>query len=88
MERHDPPDVVQREIDWRFQGGTPHDVEITRGVAWAHQFYPHAPLVAIVNRHEPTYAAYFHSRDDVEQFIRQLRKAMARAWPDPASREP
>jgi hypothetical protein len=52
-------------------------------VQWAHQFYPHPPLVAIINRHEPTYAAYFHSCDEMEQFIRELREAMALAWSGP-----
>ena len=81
MQWLDPPDAVQREIEWRLQGGTPHDVEVTRGAPWAHAFYAHAPLVAIVNRQDRAYAAYFRSREEVEGLIGKLRDAMARAWP-------
>lgn len=81
MPRSDPPDAVEREMIWRFQGGTPHDVEVARSVTWDQQIYPHPSLVAVVNLQDRAYATYFRSREEVERFIRKLHEAVEQAWP-------
>jgi hypothetical protein len=88
VEEAQPPDAVAGEIAWRLQGGTPHDIEVARGVQWAHEYYLHPPLVAIVNRQDRTHATYFSSLEEAEGFIGKLRDAMARAWPAVSNRKP
>jgi hypothetical protein len=81
MVRPSVPDAVEHEIAWRLQGGTRHDIETVLGVQWAEAFYPHAPLVAIVNLQDRSHTYYFQGREEIEGFITELRDAMARAWP-------
>src|SRR5262245_38287207 len=85
MEQRHVPDAVQQEIAWRLQGGTPYDVQAVHGVRWDENEYPHVPLVAIVNRHDPTHTHYLRTREEVEGLFALLRDAMTQAWPDAAT---
>jgi hypothetical protein len=81
------PDAVQHEIAWRLQGGTPYELRVVRGVRWDVSEYSHTPLVAVINRRDPSHTHYFCNREEVEWLLAKLRDAMAEAWPEQAARE-
>ncbi len=79
MERFDAPAAVREEVAWRRRGGTPDAVQVVRAVRWNERESCHAPLVALIGRHDPSHAHDFRSPADVERLLTQLREAMAEA---------